>query len=128
MISATRDQRRQLARDNAKMPTVLRSVPLGIDKPESLVAAWRSRDFLVQGFIDNGCLIRLSINRTTLGQNGRWLENITWDELQELKRQAGYGNHYAIEVYPKTSDVVNVANMRHLWVLESPLNIGWINS
>lgn len=75
---------------------------------------------------DEGNAIRLSVNRTTLGDNGRWVENITWDELQELKRQCGFGDWYAIEVYPRDKDVVNVANMRHLWVLQESLNVGWV--
>ena len=61
-------------------------------------------------------VVRLSINRTTLGANGRWDENITWDDLQRLKREAGYGDKDAVEVFPADVDVVNVANMRHLWV------------
>lgn len=30
---------------------------------------------------------------------------------------AGYGDRDAVEAYPKNSDVVNVANIRHLWIL-----------
>jgi hypothetical protein len=31
----------------------------------------------------------------------------------------------AVEVYPKDSDIVNVANMRHLWLVDDKTNIGW---
>jgi hypothetical protein len=130
MIIATREQRRQLQRDNAKLPETLQPVPLEShpNPPSNLKAVWRSRHFLVQAFYEPFGVIRLSVNRSELGSNGRWLENITWEELQTLKRQAGYGEFYAIEVYPKDKDVVNVANMRHLWITEEPLNIGWVKS
>lgn len=129
MIVTTREQRRQLKRDNQKMPVNLKIVPPeewpASKQRSSAIGVWRSRDFLVQAYRENGA-VRLSIGRTELGNNGRWLDNITWDELQELKRQAGYGERYAIEIYPKDKDVVNVANLRHLWVLDEPLNIGWL--
>lgn len=95
------------------------------------VAVWRSRQYLVQvfeersvGFLD---VLRLSVNRTTRATAGGWEQNIPWEDLQRLKREAGYGDHYAIEVYPRDRDVVNVANMRHLWVLSAPLGIGWFD-
>ena len=46
-------------------------------------------------------------------------------ELQDIKRQAGLGDYMAVEIYPKDRDIVNVANMRHLWVLRDPLQFGW---
>ena len=62
-----------------------------------------------------------------MNPDGRWKDDITWDELQEIKRQAGYGNQMAVEIYPDDLDIVNVANMRHLWILDEPLPIGWKN-
>jgi hypothetical protein len=58
-------------------------------------------------------------------EGDRWADNITWDELQALKTQCGYGGHDAVEVYPPTRDVVNVANIRHLWVLAEKLPFAW---
>ena len=54
-----------------------------------------------------------------------WAVGISWDSLQDIKRRRGYGDKYAIEIYPREVDIVNVAAMRHLWVLPEPLNIGW---
>lgn len=89
---------------------------------------WVSRQFLVQEFKagtqDYPDLIRLSINRVQQTQ-GNWVDGITWDELMECKRQVGYGNHYAIEVYPEDEAVVNVANIRHLYIFQTPLKIGF---
>jgi len=70
-------------------------------------------------------MLRASINRTTLRADGRWEENLTWDEMQEIKRQIGRGICYAVEVLPMDCDIVNVANMRHMWILPEPLPIGW---
>ncbi len=69
-------------------------------------------------------LVRLSINRTTI-IGDRWADNITWDELQRIKNECGYTLHDAVEVFPAEKDVVNVANMRHLWVMKDPLPFAW---
>lgn len=76
---------------------------------------FRSREFLVQVF--PGRITRLSVCRTELLPNGHWRDGITWDELQSVKAGCGFGDCDAVEVYPKTTDVVNVANMRHLWLV-----------
>jgi len=31
----------------------------------------------------------------------------------------------AIEIFPADMDVVNVANMRHLWVMAEPVEFAW---
>lgn len=41
--------------------------------------------------------------------------NITWDELQALKNKHMGEDAVAIEVYPKGKEVLNNANVRHLW-------------
>lgn len=41
---------------------------------------------------------------------------ITWDELQAIKEWL-FAGRIALEVYPPQSKVVDVANMRWLWVL-----------
>jgi hypothetical protein len=30
-----------------------------------------------------------------------------------------------VEIYPRDRDIVNIANMRHLWVMAEPLALGW---
>lgn len=85
----------------------------------------RSRDFLVQEFAANApAKVRLSVCRTTL-YGDRWQDGITWDDLQQIKRECGYGDADAIEVFPADADVVNVANMRHLWVMSEPVACAW---
>ena len=46
-------------------------------------------------------------------------------DLQRLKAECGYGGHDAVEVFPHALDVINVANMRHLWVMGEPLTFAW---
>lgn len=129
MVMSTREQRRKLERENRKHPATLQEVPRhewpNPDAPQ--VRVLRSRDFLVQIWEEPlPTLVRLSVSRTT--HNGqRWDDGITWDELQRIKREAGYGNHDAVEVFPADRDVVNVANMRHLFVLADPLSFAWRN-
>jgi len=91
--------------------------------------ALRNRHFLVQEYEPPEkaphILCRLSVNRAVLNDSGGWLDGITWDQLQAVKAAVGYHAHDAIEVYPRQGDVVNVANIRHLWVLREPLAWAW---
>lgn len=130
-IITTRAQRRELERQNARMPVELRELPRNewpLEHQQSRVLrVWRSRDFLVQEYAEREpVLVRLSVLRTTLDPKaGRWVDGITWDELQRIKAEVGYGDHDALELYPIESDVVNVANLRHLWVMREPVPFGW---
>lgn len=126
-IAATRQQRRQLERDNAKWPEQLKEIPrsewLNHDGPQLRV--WRSRAFLVQEYPATfPATVRLSVCRTSLAGD-RWQDGIEWEELQRLKSECGYGDSDAVEVFPADKDVVNVANMRHLWVMDVPVEFAW---
>lgn len=85
---------------------------------------WRSQRFLAQLFKE-GPRYRLSVNRCDINSDGSWKGDITWDELMECKRQCGYGDYWAVEVYPPDEQVVNVANIRHLWLVEQPPEYAW---
>ena len=130
MITTTRQQRKALERENERWPVNGREIPpdqwprdLEMDRLRVI----RSRDFLIQVFSVGraGAVLRLSVNRTKLLGTGRWDEGLTWDELQEVKRIAGYADYWAVEVYPADSEVVNVANMRHLWLLPEMPPFAW---
>jgi hypothetical protein len=126
--SMPRSQRRAaeafLRAENLKWPETLKlwpreEWPTGMSGTPGVIGVYRSRGFLVQVFGEPApVVVRLSIIRTAIKSNGDWQENITWEELQRLKREAGYGDFDAVEVYPPESDVVNVANLRHLWILQ----------
>ena len=129
-IATTRAQRRQLARDNAIQPNTLQEIPrLQWPNPHApLLRVLRSRDFLVQEFAATApAAVRLSICRTAL-DGDRWQDGIAWEDLQRLKRECGYANRDAVEVFPSDADVVNVANMRHIWVLAEPVSFAWRKS
>lgn len=129
-IAATRNQRRQLERDNEKYPLVLKDIPRS-QWPDPLskhMRVLRSRNFLVQIFhAPAPAVVRLSVCRTSIAGD-RWKDGITWDELQQIKRECGYGDWDAVEVYPADENVVNVANMRHLWIMAEPLEFAWRKS
>lgn len=86
------------------------------------IEVWRSRYFLVQVFPAMNGGQRITVNRTGfIGNNAtRWNDGITWDDLQRVKREIGRGNDWAVEIYPADEEIVNVANMRHLWLIDMP--------
>ena len=62
---------------------------------------------------------RLTVNQTR--RNGKsWRDGITWDELQRVKNECLGEDVWCVEVDPAQTDLVNVSNMRHLWVLDGP--------
>lgn len=95
------------------------------DTPNSLlIAAWRNKDWLAQLFYERGHH-RLTVCRAALAPNRqRWADGITWDELMMVKRCVGYEHRWAVEIYPPDEHIINVANMRHLWLIEEP-PYGW---
>lgn len=93
--------------------------------------AWESQKFLVQMFAAPDfqgieCR-RLSVNRVTLGTDGHWDQNISWDDLYAIKSQLGFSDWYGVEIHPPLKNLVAVANMRHLWLLREPLQLGWMS-
>lgn len=120
-----------LEQENKKWPAELTQVPEnawpstpdGLHKP---ILVWRSSEFVVQVFAEPGDVLRMSVNRTHIDPATlRWVDGITWDELQSLKRQCGYGDRFAVEIYPADVDIVNVGSLRHLWILREPLAFAW---
>ena len=114
-----------------KFPKQLEPVPAA-EWPEdhasdgvSRIAVWRSRDFLVQIADEHGH-IRLSVSRTSIcREKGDWHDGITWDELMQIKSDVGMGGDWAIEIFPPDNDVVNVANIRHLWITKERPPQAW---
>ena len=118
-----------LQKENAKRPECMvklspSEMPVKHEDP-AFTEAWRSRYFLAQVFND-ATGKRISINRTSVDRrNGRWTDDITCDELMLIKRQIGFGDCWAYECYPAERCVVNVANMRHLWIPNEQPSFGW---
>jgi hypothetical protein len=124
--------RKFLEHENRNYPDTLVTVPETMWRPiqgdtSRRIRVLRSRRFMVQVFDEANGVLRMSVNRTTLAKGGeQWEDGIAWEDLQELKRQAGYGDRFAVEIYPKERDEVNVANLRHLWILTERLPFGWV--
>lgn len=91
------------------------------------VAAFESPGFLAQVYLDKNGYTRISVNRTSYesAKHDRWRDGITWDQLQEIKAAIGYADWWAVEVYPPDSQVVNVANIRHLFLLRDAPPFAW---
>lgn len=120
-----------MERENAKHPATLTEIPR--DKwpePRGLtlipIRLLRSSEFVVMVYEEGAGLLRLSVNRSHVDPATlRWVDGISWDELQVLKREAGYGDREAVEIYPPDLDVVNVGSLRHLWVLPQRMPFSW---
>lgn len=59
------------------------------------------------------------------GRPGSFRGDITWNELQQVKRDCGRGDVWAVEIYPPDQYVVDAANLRHLWLLP-PSSTPWV--
>jgi len=118
---------RYIEAENNKYGSVLvQVVAPGAGDPGAPFRAWRSAEFMVQAFNDAHGTIRLSVNRTHVDPTSlRWVDGISWDDLQRLKGEAGYGDREAVEVYPPAACVVNEENIRHLWILPCRMPFSW---
>ncbi len=129
-----RAKRAFLRQENAKYPDTLVCLPknqwpagYGVSLKTETLEVWRSNRFLVQVVQEkHKQSVRLSVNRAELNAKGdSFQDGITWDELMQIKAQCGRADHWAVEVYPPDSQTVNVANMRHLWLLSEPPAFAW---
>lgn len=96
--------------------------------PPDLVAAWRDLDYMAQLYEASNGAQRLSVNRVSregVHAVARWRDGITWDELMAVKSGCGFGGHWAVEIFPPDQQVVDVANMRHLWLLPEAPAFAW---
>lgn len=85
-----------------------------IVSPSSMYEVWQSGPFrcLRSRFRHPvlGAVVHLSFSRTP------W-QRLGWADLQSLKRAMGYGEHEAMQVFPRDADTVDLASVYHLWVL-----------
>jgi hypothetical protein len=128
-LKLNRAERRAHAKRMAELPAKLMEIlphewPSNLHDPKR-VRVFRSRELLVQEFREADNIMRLSINVTRVGGNGRWEDGITWEDLQAVKDELGYADRDAVEVFPAQGDLVNAANMRHVWVLPYRLPFIW---
>ena len=82
-------QRKYLAKQNALLPTHLTPYPkeqwlhIGELDPKRF-AIWNSKFFFVQAFNKANGIIRLTICRRAMDDNGDWRDGITWEQIQQI--------------------------------------------
>ena len=81
---------------------------------EPSIGIWEDDVYYVAAFLDQNT-IRLDINRKDMA------DGLTWDDLQSIKTKCGFENFDAVEFYPRNADVLNTANIRHLYLFSTLL-------
>jgi hypothetical protein len=121
---------KHIARESKKFDDEFVVVPISdAIAPPNQIRALRNRKFLVQEFMpalgtEDMVLCRLSVNIIAL-DGDQWVDGIGWEELQHIKSALGYADMEAVEIYPRDRDVVNVAAIRHIFVLRGLLPFTW---
>lgn len=93
--------------------------PTHSSSPEGITEVWLSAVYLVQVFQHpQEQWKRLSIRRI----NGRDICE-GWNELQSIKNDIAGVDSLAIEVFPAQHQLVDVAPMRHLWVVPAGFDL-----
>lgn len=126
---------REMARENAKFGREFVQIRekdypphvAAYDGPLKPLAYWRNRNFFVQVCEEPNGAVRISVNRTQIDETYNFVGGITWDELFIIKNEIGYADKDCIEIYPAAGTLVNVANIRHLFVLDQPHPWNWKN-
>lgn len=119
--------RQEIADENRRWPKELIEVPKehwADDRLTNRIGVWRSKQFMVQVF-QEGYYTRISVNRTCLLSDGHFKDEITWDTMQAIKASIGYAGFWAAELFPPDDQLVNVANIRHMWILNEIPPYGW---
>jgi len=124
-LISKRDAKNFLKRENTKYGFDFVKISAPRHNDQNFIAAYRSKDFLAQIFLEQHA-IRISVNRTELNFHGTgWEDGITWDELQFIKRGCGFGKSTAVEIYPPDTEIINVANIRHIFIVKHAPDFMW---
>ena len=96
------------------------------DKSFPPLRTWRNKRYLVSLYADNSNgYLRLSIQRTTINDDGSYEDGISWDKIQEIKGLVGFGDWWGVEVFPADGHLVNVSNIRHVWLFKERPPFAW---
>ncbi len=57
------------------------------------------------------------VNHLKVRRHDGRTNHLTWDELMMIKNEMLGEDALAVEIFPRNCDVVNEANVRHLWEL-----------
>lgn len=132
MIINRKTRRRKQAKQLKQYPEMLKEITAAeylvkTGKPfdENLSKCFISQRYFVQVWERPNVPVMISVCRTELNGHGRYKDDISWDNLQEIKNTIGYKDFDCVEIYPRECDVINVQNMRHLWVMPEILPYAW---
>ena len=126
-LNLNREQRRALAKVKQKLIASYPDKLTLVDEndpnlpysshPEDILEIWRSKKYLVIVWkVPAGK--KLSISRQEWNPTERrYKDGITWDEIMEIKHDIGMGNKTGIEFFPADDEVMNLANVRHIWIV-----------
>lgn len=81
-----------------------------------LRGAYCNRIYAVQ-YVVRGSLAMLQIRRHDRGKD------FPWRDLQRIKNELVGPEREAVQVFPRESEVVDAANMAHLWII--PEGVRW---
>jgi hypothetical protein len=115
------EQSQNAIKQNFQWPTYLVELPPESWKdekaPPNLIRVLRSRKYLVQiNEITPDKLLMMGISRiANFKIDAKLVDHITWPELQTLKREAGYHDKCAVEIYPPDGYIADTG-ARHLWI------------
>lgn len=79
--------------------------------------ARRNRVFAVRVRLDASGVVHLAVSSLSEVRP-------TWPEMQRIKDEIAGPDRTAVEVYPPKAQIVDEANMYHIWVLPSGLPFG----
>lgn len=89
------------------MPDVIER---GIQMPRGMNRIWKNNMYIVQEFLKPGGITLLMVRRNDAAPMR------SWSDMQRIKNELMGTDRVAVEVYPREEDVVDQANMYHLWV------------
>lgn len=79
-----------------------------------LISVHKNNLYIVQVYrreVPDGDALQLAVRRIDEE------DGISWDDLQRIKNEIAGDRRVAVEVYPEAAEVMDQANMRHLFVL-----------
>lgn len=127
----TKDMLRRYRQECAAQPRTMTKVPRdkwpqGLQRKGKVVGCWRSKQHFAALWREDNGHTRLSINRTKIKPStGDWEAGMDWDKLMKIKAECGFADFWCVEIYPASDGVVNVANLRHLWILKEKPPYAW---
>jgi hypothetical protein len=108
---------KEFERQRRSWPPQMTPLPLPADLPpdqQQIKAQWRSRWHLAIHWKRDGHEY-LNMHRVEMDQTGMWLPGITWEDMQAIKQQCGFGLMVGHVLFPSNYDPVP-QNIYTMWL------------